>query len=155
MSKLRITVVEEASTADRYNWWSAALRSGEIQATSVEDMVDKILARLGEDGRIHRLILIGHGSSGNLSMGDGKGHEQGKHIGIGNQAEWTDELDRLKGRFCDNALLTLRGCKTGAKQAGADLVELLADMLGVRVRAPRGTINPLWVGGEWTKAPKV
>ena len=155
MSRLRITVVEEATSADRYNWWGGALRLSEIRATSVKDMVDKILARLGGDDSIRKLTIVGHGSAGNISMGDGKGHERGKHIGIRNQAEWNDELNRLKGRFCYNARVTLRGCHTGAEQAGADLVALLADMLGVRVRAPKGSVNPLWVGNKWTEAPKV
>ena len=154
MSKLHVTVVEEASTADRYNWWAAALRSGEIKAASVEDMVDKVLARLGEGGCIHRLTLIGHGSAGNLSMGDGKGKEAWKHIGIDNHGEWAADIDRLKGRFSSSALLTLRGCNAGKGPDGRELVDLLHNRLEVKVRAPTGPTTPLWIFGRWTKAPK-
>ena len=153
MSKLRITVVEKATQADPYNWWSAKLRKDASKAVSVKDMVDKVLARLGEDNRIHRMTLIGHGSPGNLSMGDGKGHEAGKHIGIGNQEEWEKEIDRLEGRFGDNALLTLRGCSAGKGSDGRELVDLLHDRLGANVRAPTGPTTPLWIFGRWTKAP--
>ena len=107
MAELRVTVVEKAGQNDPYNWWSAKLRSGESKAESVKDMVDKVLARLGENDSICRLTLIGHGSPGNLSMGDGKGSEVGKHIGIDNPDEWIDEITRLCGRFTDGALLTL------------------------------------------------
>ncbi len=154
MATCRITVVEKATQNDPYNWWSAAIRSGESKAESVKDMVDKVLTRLGEGDSIDRLTLIGHGSPGNLSMGDGKGHEAGKHIGIGNQDEWLDDLDRLKGRFSAGALLTLRGCSTGKGQEGRELIELLHEELGIKVRAPTGPTTPLWIFGRWAEAPQ-
>jgi len=154
MAELRITVVEKATQDDRYNWWSARMRSGESKAESVKDMVDKVLARLGEDDSILRLTLIGHGSPGNLSMGDGKSREVGKHIGIDNPDEWVDELERLRDRFSSDALLTLRGCKAGEGSRGRRLVDLLHAKLGVKVRAPTGTTTPLWIRGHWTRAPE-
>ena len=153
MSKLRITVVEKAEQDDPYNWWSAKLRSGESKAESVEDMVDKVLAGLGADDSIGRLTLIGHGSPGNLSMGDQKEHVEGKHIGLANQAEWGGDIDRLQPRFSSDALLTLRGCNVGRGPEGRELVDLLHEKLGVKVRAPTGPTTPLWIFGRWTKAP--
>ena len=117
-------------------------------------MIDKVLARLGEGDCIGRLTLIGHGSPGNLSMGDGRGQEVGKHIGIRNRGEWIDEIGRLRGRFAAEALLTLRGCRAGRGPEGRELVELLHERLGVRVRAPTGVTTPLWIFGRWTRAPR-
>ena len=153
MAKLRITVVEKAGQDDPYNWWSARIRSDASKATSVEDMVSKVLARLGQDDCIHRLTLIGHGSPGNLSMGDQKDHVEGKHIGVANEAEWGGDIGRLKPRFSDGALLTLRGCKAGKGTEGRELVDLLHEKLGVKVRAPTGLTTPLWIFGRWTEAP--
>jgi len=154
MAKLRITVVEKADQDDPYNWWSARIRSAASKAESVEDMVDKVLARLGEDDSIGRLTLIGHGSPGNLSMGDQKEHVEGKHIGIANQDEWGEDIDRLKPRFSNDALLTLRGCNAGRGSEGRELVDLLHAKLGVKVRAPTGPTTPLWIFGRWAEAPR-
>jgi len=115
-------------------------------------MVDKALARLGEDGRMDRLTLIGHGSSSNLSMGDGKANETGKHIGVANQDEWLHTIARLRCRFAEGAPLTLRGCSTGKGLDGRTLVTLLHSHLGARVRAPTGPVKPLWIFGRWTEA---
>ena len=78
---------------------------------------------------------------------------EGKHIGLANQAEWGGDIDRLKPRFSSDALLTLRGCNVGRGPEGRELVDLLHEKLGVKVRAPTGPTTPLWIFGRWTKAP--
>jgi len=152
MAEVDITVVEDTENDNGYDWLSGALTAGEIDAESVEDMVDKILEKLGDDDCIRSLTIIGHGSPGNISVGDGQGHEEGGHMATWNQDEWKDQIDRLQGRFCEDAVVTLRGCNTGAEEDGANLLALLADCLDVTVRAPTGTCNALWAGGEWVTA---
>jgi len=94
-----ITVVEDSANDNGYLTGKANRNPGCIRATSNEDMVDKVLRKLWSCDCIRTLKLVGHGSPGNISVGDGQGWESRKHIN-GNRDEWEAPLSRLRGRFC-------------------------------------------------------
>lgn len=107
---------------------------------SKEEMVSTVLGQLGEGDCIQNLYLIGHGSPGNISAGDGKGHEHCKHIN-GDPTDWQDALAPLQGKFCEGAKLHLIGCEVGKGDAGTDKLQALANFLGVTVTAPTVTVK--------------
>lgn len=111
-----------------------------IRASSVKDMVKKILESLKEDECISSLTICGHGSPGDISMGDGLNSETGNHIND-NMEEWEEELGKLKDKFCPGASVTLKGCNVGACDKGAEKLQEIADTLGVPVEAPTGTAH--------------
>lgn len=135
--KRGITVVEDSTNDNGYLTGKANLNTGCIRATSKEDMVNKVLGKLGPCDCIKTLKLVGHGSPGNISVGDGQGWESCKHIN-GNRDEWETPLSKLKGKFCKNAKILLVGCNVGACDAGAEKLQELADFFGVTVEAPTG-----------------
>jgi hypothetical protein len=132
-----ITVVEDSANDNGYLTGKAQKNAGCLRATSKEDMVEKVLQRLGACNCIKVLKLVGHGSPGNISVGDGQGWETCKHIN-GNRDEWEKPLSKLKGRFCKDAKILLIGCNVGACDAGASKLQELADFFGVTVEAPTG-----------------
>lgn len=104
-----------------------------IKAESVEDMVAKVLASLEAGDCIKSLALVGHGASGNVSVGDGSRWKPGKHID-GNRAEWEKPLTKLCDKFCKEAEeieILLLGCDTGVCDGGAqkmfDLAKFFKD----------------------------
>ena len=132
-----IIVVEDSDDDNGYLTGKANHNPGCIRATSKEDMVNKVLDKLGLCDCIKTLKLVGHGSPGNISVGDGQGWESCKHIN-GNRDEWEEPLSKLKGRFCNNAKILLVGCNVGACEKGAEKLQELADFWGVTVEAPTG-----------------
>jgi len=152
VADLEIVVVESTDEDNGYDWWSAAFSVGEVDATDVANMVDQVLALLGIGDCIKTLMLIGHGHSGSISVGDGQTTDSGKYIGLYNELQWSGELSRLSGKFCADAEVTLRGCNVGAGADGAALVAKLADLWGVTVMAPSGTCYITHCAGEWVTA---
>jgi hypothetical protein len=135
--KLDIVVVEDSTNDNGYLTGKALMNPGAIRATSKQDMVTKVLAKLGSRDCIKTLTLIGHGSPGNISVGDGQGWESCKHVN-GNRDEWESILAKLKGKFCKDAKLILFGCNVGACDKGRNKLQELADFLNVTVEAPTG-----------------
>lgn len=134
-----IVVVEDSANDNGYLTGKANGNPNAIRATSKQDMVDKVLNKLGKGDCIKTLTLIGHGSPGNISVGDGQGWEACKHIN-NNRDEWEDLLSKLKGRFCKGGRLILFGCHVGACEKGRDKLQELADFCGVTTEAPTGEV---------------
>jgi len=132
-----ITVVEDSENDNGYLVQKAEHNPGCIRATSKEDMVNKVLNRLRFCDCIKTLKLVGHGSPGNISVGDGQGWESCKHIN-GNRDEWEAPLSRLKGKFCKNARILLVGCHVGACESGRQKLQELADFFWATIEAPTG-----------------
>jgi hypothetical protein len=155
MDECDITVVERTGSDNGAMFWADLFSPGGIEATSVSDMVDKILAKLTKKGCcLKELTIIGHASSGDVSVGNGQtGTDPKKNID-GNAGVWGPELQRLQGRWCPNARITIGGCHFGAGQAGADKLFAIAQVIGVRVRGFTGFIHfPDWFDdGEWVEA---
>jgi hypothetical protein len=133
---IEIVAVEDSPLDNGATWINGAIRLGELDVVSVNDMVNKVLAR--SNGRpIRRLTLIGHGAPGHQSVGDGQGFDEtgnrsltfhpktGKLIG-GVEAE----LARLAGKFAPEAVVTLRGCKVALGDAGKGLLKRVSNLMG-------------------------
>jgi hypothetical protein len=134
-----ITVIEDSDNDNGFLTEKAENNPDALRATSVQDMVDKVTGSLADDETIGTLTLIGHGSPGNISVGDGQGWESGKHID-GNREEWEGPLGQLKDKFGENGKLVLIGCNVGACDDGRTKLQELADFLGVPVEAPTGEV---------------
>ena len=132
-----ITVVEDSTNDNGYLTGKAKKNPRAIRAKSKEDMVKKIRTELGFCGCIRVLKIVGHGSPGNISVGDGQGWERCKHIN-GNRDEWEKPLSKLKGRFCKAGRILLVGCNVGACEKGRSKLSELAGFFGVPVEAPTG-----------------
>ena len=149
MGEKSFTFIEDTDDDNGYDFVSGVVRFGEIDVKSVEELVDEVLARLGEDDCISDITIIGHGSPGNISVGDGQGHDDQKRIGLGNEAVWGPQLDRIACRFCENGTVYLRGCNTGANGAGARLLHRVKKrLICATVSAPTGVCSPLHTTGE-------
>jgi hypothetical protein len=134
-----ITVIEDSDNDNGFLTEKAENNPDALRATSVQDMADKVTGSLAEGETIGTLTLIGHGSPGNISVGDGQGWESGKHID-GNRDEWEGPLGQLKDKFGENGRLVLIGCNVGSCDDGRNKLKELADFLGVPVEAPTGEV---------------
>jgi hypothetical protein len=111
--------------------------AGALRVTNVKDFVDQVLRSLAANEKINKLTIYGHGSPGNVSLGDGQGWEEGKNISSG---DWEKEFARLNGKFAPNATVFLGGCNTGAELGGSEKLKKMADILGVNTVAPTGKV---------------
>ncbi len=128
---------EPASGDNGFLAEKAGKNPGALRVTSVKDFVDKTRAALASGEKIRRLTIYGHGSPGNVSLGDGQGWEAGKNI---SDNTWETEFKRLKGLFTPDGEIFLGGCNTGAEIAGSQKLKKIADMLDVTVMASTGKI---------------
>ncbi len=139
-TEIDITVIDHNN--DGYLGGTALFTLGELRASSIKDMVDKILAKLGTGQKIRKLTIVGHGNKGIIVMGSAKKLKSKQYINS-NEAEWKPELSRLKGKFSANGEVFLRGCNTGAGAKGSAKLKKIADIIGVKVSAPTGKVYPL------------
>src|SRR3954447_6647291 len=118
-------------------------------ATSVKNLVDQVVSDLEPGDCIKEIIIAGHGAPGSISVGNGtKGEDPAKEIGLGNEADWGPEFDRLKCRFCPGGTVYLRGCNSGDGQKGKDLLKKLAAHLAcATLQAPTGLVTPYSTSG--------
>lgn len=160
-----ITVLDWGESWNVFNVAGGLLTLGEIDAAGVRDMVDQIkntLAPPPQPECIGDLTIIGHGSPGSISVGDGTDSISGRYIGGGTLDPSSPAFDpalratlaELTPLFCDTASVTLRGCNVGDGAVGAGFVQRLADLWGVPVRAHQGVVRAggYWTSGRWTRA---
>jgi hypothetical protein len=119
-------------------WVDAMLSWGEIDITSVSDMVQKVKRQCGRNHKIRELRIFGHGNT------------YGQFIG----RDWIDsdsirsyrgELVKLYGLFGREGMLTLAGCQVGQN---SDLLLKFGDILNVPVRAFEANQRPVMPGDE-------
>lgn len=124
------------------NQWIKVLvqkRETVITYSTIEEMVSKVLTRIGRKGCVRELTLYGHGQPGFFTTGNGQGldFKAGTYIHYSLlRTDWQRSLAPLKGRFCEDGHLNLVACGTGAGAEGAELLFALAQFLQVSVRAP-------------------
>lgn len=150
--KKSFTFVEttESQWDNGYDSVSNFLRFGTMRAESVKDLVDKALANFKEGDCIQKIVIIGHGAPGTISVGNGQcGTDRNKEINGRNEDVWGPQLDRLRCKFCEGGVVYLRGCNVGAEAAGARKLFRIAQRLGcATVQAPSGVCNPLYTTGD-------
>jgi len=161
-SSKSLTVLDWGTDWNEYNVAGGVLRIGEIEASNVREMVDRIKPQIQtfpEAECIDDLTIVGHGAPGGISVGGGVTFVQGSYIGRGlidpqspeYSASIRTALSELTPLFCNTANVTLRGCNVGQGFEGAEFVRLLAELWRVPVRAPVGLTRAggLWVEGVW------
>jgi hypothetical protein len=140
--------------SDAVDWLDSLFTIGDILVISVQDMVDKVLARIG-DNPIRSLFVGGHGAPGYQSIGAGPNwdttgdkslqiNSATGHL-LGNSEH---HLMRLQRKFTSNGVVTLGGCKTGQGAAGETLLKELSRILGVPVEAGTANQRPFVPGME-------
>ena len=130
-------------------FFQGLIRVGEVDVKSVKELVDHVDKNVGKKDCIENITIIGHGRPGNISVGDGQGHDNKKRIGLTNENIWGPLLDRLACRFCKGGTVYLRGCNTGADKEGAELLHRIKLRLKCAiVQAPTGICNPLYTTGK-------
>ena len=157
MADKDFTFIEDTKDDNGYDWFSGVLRFGEVDVSSVEEMVDHILNNLEDGDCIGDITIIGHGAPGTISVGNGQsGTDKSKDIGLWNRAQWTAQLGRLHCRFCDTSRVYLRGCNVGADEEGAQLLFEIQQVLGCAavVQAPAGVCYPAHTTGDDQESKK-
>lgn len=143
-----IYVIDFGVNRDVVNWREAILHIGEIEAQSVDQMVRDVSAGVGDPTRncLNTLTLDGHGSPGNMSVGDGTGWVAGGNISVGN---FRPSLNNLTPVFCSGATVILLGCNVGRGPTGARFIQSLADLWHVNVGAATGFVRGYGIEGVW------
>ena len=154
-----ITILDWGKSWNGFNVTGGVLTIGQIDASSVEGMVDSIEREIGAGDCISTLTIIGHGSPGEISIGDGTKRIEGKFIGGGAldskseiyDAKMAGLLARLTPLFCTNGKAVLRGCNVGDGRVGREFTQQLANLWRVDVKAHIGTIRGggYWTTGKW------
>jgi len=140
--------------SDAVDWLDSLFTVGDITVVSVQDMVDKVLRRVGGNS-IRSLFIGGHGSPGYQSIGCGPTRESTGDLSLqldsatgrlkGNSEH---HLGRLSRKFSHTAVVTLGGCRTGNGTAGENLLKELSRILGVPVEAGTANQRPFFPGME-------
>lgn len=138
--------------SDSVDWLDSLFTIGDITAVSVQDMVDKVLRRVG-DNWIRSLFIGGHGSPGYQSIGSGTTRDSTGDLSLqldSSRLKGNSEhhLSRLNRKFSYEAVVTLGGCQTGSGTAGANLLKELSRILGVPVEAGTANQRPFVPGME-------
>jgi hypothetical protein len=132
---MKISVVSKSDTFDWTAFCVGLVRIGEIEVSSVDELVKKVSRRcIAQSDSIERLDIFAHGSGGAFSIGD-------DHIG-GVQRPRKDPLYRLaslKGFFSDDGIVVLCVCEAGK---GDGMLIELSRTVGVPVYATVGDVSP-------------
>lgn len=145
MGLIDVEVVAKSESLDYTEFMTGLVRFGEIDATSVNDMVTKVKERATEkSATVNRLDIFAHGTSNYISLGSDVIHA------------WTPKaqvpkLRGLRGIVAASGVVTLMVCNVGQSQ---DLLCAMAEAIGTKVQANRGDVSPnLGMGwGAWVVA---
>ncbi len=142
---MNIDVIDGLSTDEAMRNNRQILR-GEIGVITVSDMVDKILHRLGSD-KLRRLRVFGHGGAGMQGLGNSRDavrtYATERLLTVqGSQLLHGETLRQLQGKFEAGGWVELRGCQVGSDSSGGLLLQELANLWGVPVKAGVPTQHP-------------
>lgn len=147
-TKKEIYVLDFGVNRNLMNWREVVMHVDEIEAQSVDQMVSDVKTQVGDPSKncIQKLVLDGHGSPGNMSVGDGTGWVEGSNISTGNYRKSVRELTPY---FCDGATVVLLGCNVGRGSIGARFIQNLAMIWQVKVAAATGVVRGYGIEGIW------
>lgn len=120
--------VSKTEQFDLALWAAEATSIGEINVTSIEDLVSQVSQKVGA-GKLEKLTIIGHGSETSFTVGKTEVAEVSKKI-------W----GKLKQYFSKNGFIEIEACYVGNAKT---LLKLIAQMTGVPVYAYTGYVNPI------------
>ena len=131
---MEIIVVSRPDGWDTDLFFAGLFRIGEIDVSSVADLVNKVSAASSAGGElVTRLNILGHGSPDSMSVGNDE-------VMIANLARFYPTLRTLWYSFDDSAFVHLQQCDTGSNQV---LMQRLAQAFRVTVYAGTGDEHPV------------
>lgn len=131
-----VVVVSKSESFDYTEFMTGLVRFGEIDATSVRSLVDKVISRaVQKSSSVRRLDVYAHGAENYFSVGKDVVHawtpaDKNEHL---------KTFARLKGGFAENGFLVLNVCEVGKSMS---LITNLARAVGVKVYANTGAVSP-------------
>jgi hypothetical protein len=148
------------STVTRWSPWAKITLTGFFPITvgSVEEMVVRLIAEAGSEN-IESLLILGHGYSGAQGIGCGRdvrndnGNKSLKYdLGESGYHELSGDakkhLRRLRGKFTNDAVISLGGCETAKGDEGKKLLSLVSFETNTYVEAGDENQRPLVPGWE-------
>lgn len=143
--------------------WSEFFGISNMSVTFVNDLSDletQVQQMFASKGCtcIRNLYIMGHGNSGNISVGNGQsGTDSNKKIN-GNESKWSGPLGNLGILLCNtSSQVWLIGCNVGSCNLGSDKLYKLAQKFNAIVKAPvdkpyGGFIVDYMTNGRWQTA---
>lgn len=111
-----------------------------IPILSLHQLVSAVVARCWRGDRLRRLRIFGHGSVGRQGLGNSVSSNGNFLAAPGRGISWDwIQLSTLANEFDPSGWVELDGCNVGDGSQGKVYVARLAEVLGVCVRAGRGT----------------
>src|SRR5438046_3939627 len=126
MGLIEVTAVSQSESVDFTEFMTGLVRFGELDVTSVYDLVTQVTKRSRDKGSsVGRLDIYAHGSRNYISLGSDVIHA------------WTPDahmatLRRLRGVLAPSAVVTLWVCEVGQAEK---LIEKMAAAFGALVQA--------------------
>ena len=120
-----------------------------VRAASLFELQDNILEIFRSSGCvcIQNLLIVGHGQSGSISVGNGQyGYDPARRIDLADPTEtWSGPLMTLRSLMCNTGpILWLIGCNVGECNSGDSFLTRVARELQVVVTAP--VDRPFYLG---------
>jgi len=125
-----------------------------VRVTNLTNLANNVSQKMNNEGCscIRSLIIVGHGMSGQFSVGcgtrqfDGKGKcTKNEYIGSDNKQEWQTAFQSIKSLLCEQTLqsegIFLFGCSVGTCTYGAQLLYDIAKFTGANVFAPTENVD--------------
>lgn len=116
-----------------------------VRVKNLSELQSKVVAEFTKQkcSCITELHIVGHGSPGNVSVGDGMVTNANEHINgkKANTTEWQPVLTHLSARLCDRATVFLVGCRTGSCNKGRNKLYEVAKLMKKPVTAPLDIID--------------
>lgn len=130
-----VQAVVDSGGFDLTTWSTGLVRTGEIEVTSTEDLVNKIKGQMAVNGgKLAGLSLFTHGGNGEYHIGK---DQYGGISARGQENYW--RLGPLRSCFETGASICLCVCEAGRNE---DAVLAVARATGVRVYACTGGVYP-------------
>ncbi len=128
-----ISVVGKSKEFDWTEFCTSLVRIGEIEVSSVKDMVHKVLHKATEKAAaVDRLDIFAHGSNTYFQIGDDVIHSFTPKM-------FSGEFSKLKRIFSKDGIVVLDVCDVGQCE---NLIKEMAVAFGVNVYACRGGVSP-------------
>lgn len=137
--KLEVTVIGNNGKFDTVNFLAGAVRFGERNVASIQDLATQMETMCRNEDRVIALHILDHGNKEGQYVG-------GDWLDLTTLPEHRANLARLARCFDPGASVTMGGCKVG--HAKGLLEELSIVWAGVRVQAGTALQRPLIPGIE-------
>lgn len=145
MKSINVDVVIQYEKFDWSAYATGMMLIGEIDASSTEDLVKKVVRKaIEQSAQIHELAIYAHGASNQINFGK-------DYIHAWSAVQGAKKLSGLKGVMDANGRVILWVCEVGQSE---NLLVAIARAVGAQVYANTGDISPnLRLGwGVWVAA---